>query len=99
MNTLHIQDLHDKLQKHASRFNYADEADTFHFKLIHFWHFFEHQPVFMGIVEELLVQFPNIEGNVDQIFKGKFESTKTEEEAAAIGYSVLRRSVKVGQSA
>jgi hypothetical protein len=93
VNALIVQNLRHKLQKRVGRFNSVDESDTFYSKLAQFWRFFDHQPTFVGIVQALLAQFPNIDEDVDRIFDGKFVWGKTEEQAAAIGYSVLHRLV------
>jgi len=92
MNTLLVEGLRQKLRKRVSRFSCADESDTFRGKLAQFWRFFDHQDMFLGIVEDLLTRFPRIEEDVARIYEGKFSRwPEIEEETAAIGYRVLRR--------
>jgi len=95
MDPLFVQNLRYKLQKRVSRLN-SVEPEIFPVTLAQFWRFFDRQPTFIGILEELLAQFPDIEEKVDQIFKGKALHAETEEEAAAIGHGVLRRLVEGG---
>ena len=100
MNALVVQNLRDKLQKLISRFNPADEEDTFYFKLAQFWRFFDRQPTFVGIAEALLAQVHGIDDHVDRIFnKYEFVWGETEEQAAAIGYAALRRLAGLGPEA
>ncbi len=90
MDPLFVQNLRYKLQKRVSRLNSVD-AEIFTITLAQFWQFFNRQPTFVGIAEELLAQFPDIDRVIDQIFKGEALHGETEEEAAAIGYGVLCR--------
>jgi hypothetical protein len=99
MNTLIVQSLRYKLKQRIDRFNNADESDTLYFKLIQFWNFFNCNSVFVGIVEALLPRFPNIDKDVDEVFKGQCVWKKTEEQAAVLGYKVLQRLVNEGQGA
>jgi hypothetical protein len=60
--------------------------------LAQFWKYFDQQDILVGIMNFLLPQFPEIEQEINLIFqdkKGLYGDT--EEEAAAIGYHVLRR--------
>jgi len=91
MDPLFVQNLRYKLQKRVSRLNSLDRLTTFGFTLAQFWRFFDRQPTFVGIVEALLAQFPNINEEIDRIFTGEALYGETEEEAAAIGHGVLRR--------
>jgi hypothetical protein len=86
-----IQNLRYKLQKRVSRLHAIDTDNGFIFTLPQFWRFFDRQPIFIGIIQELLTQFPDIERDVDRIFAGEALYGETEEEAAALGYKVLRR--------
>lgn len=95
MDALFVQNLRYKLQKRVGRLK-SVEPGIFPVTLAQFWRFFDRQPTFVGILEELLAQFPDIGEEVDQIFKGQALHGETEGEAAAIGHGVLRRLVKDG---
>ena len=92
MDPLYIQNLRYKLQKRISRLNSVSDASLFSITLTQFWRFFDNQSTFRGIIEELLLKFPNLEEDVKKILddnQGLYGDT--EEEAAAIGYKVLRQ--------
>lgn len=97
MDPQYIQNLRYKLQKRVSRLNAVDTEQSFLFTLGQFWRFFDHQPTFVGIVQELIAKFPDIDQDVDRIFKGEGLYGETEEEAAALGYKVLRRLTEQGE--
>ncbi len=86
-----LQSIRHKLQKRINRLNSIDSPESFVFSLWQFWRFFDQQPTFNGIIQELLARFTDLEESVDKIFKGEWKIGETEEEAAAIGYKVLRR--------
>lgn len=91
MEPQYIQNLRYKLQKRVSRLNGVDTNDSFIFTLTQFWRFFDRQPTFKGIIEELLAKFPQLDADVERVFQGEGLFGETEEEAAALGYKVLRR--------
>ena len=86
-----LQNVRYKLQKRVGRLNSIDDSHSFIFSLIQFWNYLERQPVFRGIIEELLNLHPDAKSNADSIFTGQAMYGETEEEAAAIGYEVLRK--------
>ncbi len=90
MDPLFVQNLRYKLQRRISRLNSIDGIEPFLFSLQQFWRFFDQQKTFVGITESLLAQFPNLEEDVAKIFQGETLFGETEEEAAALGYKVLR---------
>ena len=90
MDPHYVQSLRYKLQKRVARLN-SVEPGIFRFTLAQFFRFFDRQPTFTGIVDDLLVQFPESETDVERIFEGKALYGETEEEAAALGHGVLRR--------
>ena len=89
MDPLYTQNLRYKLQKRVGRLNSVSK-NLFLVTLTQFWRFFDEQPTFVGIVETLLAQFPDLDETVEQILGGEPLLGETEEEAAAIGYRVLR---------
>ena len=89
MNPLYIKNLRDKLQKRVSRLNTVD-ANLFGVTLAQFWRFFEEQPIYVGILEELIAQLPQLDDIIDNIKKQAGVVGNTEEEAAAIGYKILK---------
>ena len=99
MNSILVQNLRYKLERRLARFQSIDSRETFFFKLAQFWHFFDHQPIFAGLAQSLLIRFPNIHDDVDLIFRGGFVWGQTDEHAAAIGYGVLRRWLESGVEA
>lgn len=91
MNPLFIQNLRYKLQKRISRLNSADDGDLFIITLSQFFIYFEKQPTFSGIVEILLSRFPNLDETINKIVSDNQNLYgESEEEAAAIGYLVLK---------
>lgn len=92
MNPQYIQNLRYKLQRRVSRLNGISNGDSFRSALIQFWSFFDQQPIYMGIVEELLAKFIHVDA--DNLFGKMLENREprygtTEEEAAFLGYKVL----------
>lgn len=90
MNPQLVQNLRYKLQKRVRRLN-SVEIMMFIPSLRQFWIFFDSSQVFPGIVEPLIARFPDLDETVERIFNGEAVVGSTEEEAAAIGYAVLRR--------
>ena len=87
-----VQNIRYKLQKRISRLNSVDSISSFGFTLAQFWKYFDQQDILVGIMNFLLPQFPEIEQEINLIFQDKKGLYgETEEEAAAIGYHVLRR--------
>ncbi len=90
MDPLFVQNLRYKLQKRVSRLNSVN-SEAFPSVLTQFWRFFDRQPIFVGIVEGLLAQFPAVTHDTEMLLQGNEWHAETEEEAAAVGYSVLRK--------
>lgn len=87
-----VQNIRYKLQKRISRLNSVETIDSFIYTLAQFWKYFDQQGTLIGIIDFLLFQFPEIENDINRIVKEKQSLYgETEEEAAAIGYHVLRR--------
>lgn len=92
MDPVYIQNIRYKLQKRISRFNSVDDRDLFIITLSQFCRFFEKQPTLTGIMQSLLLKFPAIDEVVEKIISNKENIYgESEEEAAAIGYQVLRK--------
>ncbi|MBE9068023.1 hypothetical protein IQ260_15335 [Leptolyngbya cf. ectocarpi LEGE 11479] len=85
-----IENLRSKLQRRIERLN-IDNDDSFLVYLRRFWVFFDSHPIYVGIIETLLAQYSDLENVTDRIFGGRQKLSKSEEEAAAVGYSVLRK--------
>jgi len=91
LDPVYIQNLRYKLQKRIGRLNSVDDGDLFIITLSQFFRFFDEQNTFTGIIDVLLPNFPEIEKDVESIItKNKIVYGDSEEEAAAIGYKVLR---------
>lgn len=90
MDSQYVQNLRYKLQKRVRRLNSVDHT-IFISSLQQFWRFFDSNPTFVGIAERLLRQFPNNQEIVERVFSNEGQFGESEEEAAAIGYGVLRR--------
>ena len=84
-----VQNLRYKLQKRVRRLN-SVEWQMFIPALRQFWRFFDGNAVYSGIAELLIVGFPELSDDVKRIMAGEGLVGDTEEEAAAIGYAVLR---------
>lgn len=90
MNPQIIQNLRYKLQKRICRLNSVNK-DMFVHALRQFLAFFDSNPTYIGIVESLSRKFPNTDNDINRIINGDQIMSKTEEESAAIGYSILKR--------
>lgn len=90
MDPFYVQNLRYKLQKRIGRLNYAS-VDAFGVVLRQFWRFFDQQPMFVGIAQELQARVPTAQVSADKILSCEALFGETEEEAAAIGCAVLRR--------
>ncbi len=88
-----VQNLRYKLQKRVRRLN-SVEPQLFIPALRQFWAFFDQNPTYSGIARTLSLRYPEIVGIVDRIFSGEGRLGENEEEAAALGQSVLRRLVE-----
>ncbi len=84
-----IQNLRYKLQKRIYRLNSID-FPMFLPILRQFWVFFDNNQILSGIIEHLVARYPEINETVKEIFNGKELVAKTEDEAAALGYKVLK---------
>jgi hypothetical protein len=91
MDPQFVQNLRYKLQKRVRRLNSINSTSMFVTNLRQFWLFFDNNPTYTGLGESLVAQFPAIETAIDRIFKGEGQVGTTEEESAALGYSILRR--------
>lgn len=85
-----VQNLRYKLQKRVRRLN-SVEWQMFIPALRQFWRFFDGNPVYSAIAELLIVGFPELSNDVKRIMGGEGLVGGTEEEAAAIGYALLRQ--------
>ena len=90
MHSQITQNLRLKLQKRIQRLN-TEKENAFWMYLQRFWLFFDSQPICVGIVDALVTQYPELGNTTERIFQGEGLLGESEEEAAAIGYSVLRR--------
>ena len=90
MDPLFVQHMRYKLQKRMSRLN-SVPFTVFDMTLRQFWRFFDGHPTYLGVAEELMARFPEIQQDVGRILAGEALHGETEEEAAALGYAVLRR--------
>jgi len=88
-----IQNYRYKLQKRIRRLNSVNR-EMFIPALRQFWDFFECNQIFSGIIIPLVSHFPQLDGTVENIFNGEGIVFNTEEEAAVIGYAVLKRVVR-----
>lgn len=84
-----VQHIRYKLQKRIRRLNSVDHP-MFIPSLRQFWVFFDSNQVFAGIIEPVVARYPDLTEAVEKILKGEGLVAQTEEEAAAIGYKVLR---------
>ncbi len=85
-----LQNLRHKLQKRVQRLNIAD-VNTFILYLQHFWIFFDKHTIYVGIISLLVSKYPSIESVTIDILNGEVLFGESEEEAAVIGYSILRK--------
>jgi len=92
LDSYYVQSIRYKLQKRISRLNSVDTLESFGFTLAQFWRFFDQHSTLCGVAISLIAQFPEIDKEVDKIFKERNGLYgETEEEHAAISYRALRR--------
>lgn len=90
MNPLLIQNLRDKLERRVNRLHSANFHDIPH-KLLHFFRFFDRQPILKGIIDSLEALDESLPADPYQIVaRKKSHRGMTEEETAGIGYRILR---------
>ncbi len=87
-----VQALRYKLQKRVRRLNSAN-YQQFPLLLRAFFHYLDGSPILAGVRDELLVRAAkfNAPASVDRILKGEMLFGETEEEAAAMGYFLLKK--------
>lgn len=92
-----VQHLRYKLQKRVARLNSVATTESFLVLLKQFWLFFDRQPTFLAIIEQLSHAFPSIDEQAADIISGASAVYgDSEEKAAALGYQVLRKLVDAG---
>lgn len=92
-----VQNLRYKLQKRVRRLNSASYG-VFDSTVRQFWGFFDANLVYVAMADRLKAQFPNVGADVDRIFAGEGLTGETDDEAAALGYEVMRRIVNADMS-
>jgi hypothetical protein len=87
-----VQTLRYKLQKRVRRVNSA-EAIQFWIALSHLFKFIDSMPLLVAVKDDLLARTTKcrVDETVDGICKGETLYGETEEESAAIGYTILRK--------
>jgi hypothetical protein len=87
-----VQAIRYKLQKRVRRLNSADRQQ-FPFALRTFFQFFETSSLLSGVRDELMARALkyDVPTTVDQILQGETRYGETEEEAAAMGYLLLKK--------
>ena len=108
MNNQLLQGLRQRLQKRIQRFDDLDEKqiDLFGIYLTQFLVFFDNEPIFVGIIDELITKYPRshefarrvlekkklheIDNELYQIDTDLRNISKSDEVSAAMGYSFLR---------
>jgi hypothetical protein len=90
MDPQYVQNLRYKLQKRIRRLNSVD-VSAFIMSLRQFWRFFDGDPTYVSITELLMARFPNAAEDVNKSFTEKGLFGESEDEAAALGYAMLRR--------
>lgn len=85
-----VQNLRYKLQKRVRRLN-SVEWQMFLPALRQFWRFFDSNTVYFGIAELLAAGFPDLQNAIERVVQGESSVGESEEEAAALGYALLRR--------
>lgn len=85
-----IQNLRYRLQRRVQRLD-IENINAFLVYLQRFWLFFDSQPIYVGIMDALVTQYPDLDNTTERIFQDEGLLGESEEEAAAIGYSVLRK--------
>jgi hypothetical protein len=77
------------LKKRVDKVNTRIDIE-FYRHLTYFWNFIDNQPICLGIIESLISKYPNLNQDVEKILNGSPIVGDSEEEAAAIGYAILR---------
>lgn len=85
-----IQNIRYKLQKRIRRLNSVDFS-MFIPVLRQFWVFFDNNQMLSGVIEHLVARYPELDETVEKIINGEGLVAQTEDEAAALGYKVLKR--------
>ncbi len=87
-----VQAIRYKLQKRVRRLNSAN-YQQFPFLLRAFFQYVEASPILAGVRDELLARAAKYKASdsVDRILKGESRFGETEEEAAAMGYFLLKK--------
>ena len=87
-----VQNIRYKLQKRVSRLRSVDTQILFMISLLQFWKYFDKQSMLIGVISQLSAEYADIDSQIDGLFSdGDVLYGETEEEAAYIGYKVLRR--------
>ena len=99
MNTQLIQDLLQQLERRIQKIDNLSEeqTDLFAIYLNQFWMFFDKQPIFNGIIDELMTKYGNMTKFAEKIFTGGGDPGKallshknSEEASAAMGYVMFK---------
>ncbi|MBW4498287.1 MAG: hypothetical protein KME57_01520 [Scytonema hyalinum WJT4-NPBG1] len=90
MHSQAVQNLRYKLQKRIQKFDTVDPS-SFILYLKYFWIFFDSNPTYIGIMDLLISRYPETENVITDILNGKNWVGASEEEAAAIGYRLVRK--------
>lgn len=77
-----IQNLRHRLEKRIQRLD-TENINAFLIHIQRFWLFFDSQPIYVGIVDSLVAQYPELEKITECIFQGNGLLGESEEEAAA----------------
>lgn len=94
MNSNFVQNLRYKLQKRMRRLS-SVSFRQFHATLKQFWTFLHSTPLFQGVFQELLVQFPDLGQIVQQyVQSGQMALCEDECQNAAYGYLILKTCVE-----
>ena len=98
MQSLLIQNLRHRLQKRLQRFE-TESIDAFLIYLKQFWLFFDNNPIYVGIMDQLVTKFnPELDEIIKKIFEQRTRNMgESEEFQAAIGYLVLRELSTINQ--
>lgn len=97
MNAEYVQNLRYKLQKRVRRLN-STNHQTFHISLKHFWGFLNDNPVFISILEDLGLRYPDMELEAQKIIDRQPIMGDTELEHAAISYFLIKKCVESGNN-
>lgn len=94
MNAGLIQNLRYKLQKRVRRLN-AVSYQHFHATLKQFWSFIHSHPLFVGILNDILIRFPDVEPHTErQVAYREVVICDDECQNAAFAYVVLKKCVE-----